>query len=190
MENSDLPKSRSDAMNVGSKLYFTGIPCKRGHLAPKTVQKGRCTECRKIDRERWAKENAEKLNLMRRDWHARNLESERARKLKYIKSLPAEVRSYHKKLWKSRNPSDAAAEWAWRRARKQQATPAWANKTEIRRIYREAQRISQETGIAHHVDHVIPLNGLDVCGLHVETNLQILSAEANIAKSNKSGIPD
>ena len=190
MNLEDVPSSPSQAKAAGSRIYFTGKPCKYGHIAHRIARNKECYECSKARRDKWKKENPDRMNDMKRQWDARNCERERARKLEYIKSLPAEVRSYHKKLWKSRNPSDAAAEWAWRRARKQQATPAWANKTEIRRIYREAQRISQETGIAHHVDHVIPLNGLDVCGLHVETNLQILSAEANIAKSNKSGIRD
>src|SRR6266478_5932178 len=44
--------------------------------------------------------------------------------------------------------------------------PRWANKTKIMEIYNEASRISKLTGVAHHVDHVIPLNHPKVSGLH------------------------
>ncbi len=52
-------------------------------------------------------------------------------------------------------------------------------------IYREARRVTKLTGTWHHVDHIIPLNGKDVCGLHVPWNLQILTAVDNMFKSNK-----
>lgn len=182
MNPEDLPQSRSEALELGIKLYFTGKPCKRGHLSPKAALKAECLECKRIGREKWAKDNADRLNYLKRQWDARNYEQELARKLKYANALPTEVKAYKKKLWKTRNPSDAAAEWAWRRARKRQATPAWANKKAIRKVYKDARQTSQETCIPHHVDHIIPLNGIDVCGLHVENNLQILPAEANIAK--------
>ena len=60
----------------------------------------------------------------------------------------------------------------------------WANKQEIQNFYSEANRIQNETGIPMVVDHIIPLQGEKVCGLHVENNLQILTSVQNRVKHN------
>lgn len=65
------------------------------------------------------------------------------------------------------------------------ATPKGADLKKIADIYEERKIISKETGISHHVDHIIPLKGKTVCGLHVEYNLQIIPAEQNLRKSIK-----
>jgi hypothetical protein len=65
------------------------------------------------------------------------------------------------------------------------APVAWADAEAMDRFYQEAKRLTQETGVRHHVDHVIPINGELVSGLHVETNLQILTASENSKKSNR-----
>lgn len=69
-------------------------------------------------------------------------------------------------------------------ADKIRATPSWADHDKIRAIYAEAARLTRETGIPHEVDHFYPLRSKVMCGLHVETNLQIITAEANRKKSN------
>ena len=56
---------------------------------------------------------------------------------------------------------------------------------QIKQIYLECKIITEQTGIEHHVDHIIPLRGRNVCGLHVPWNLQIITAEENLRKSNK-----
>lgn len=86
--------------------------------------------------------------------------------------------------WKLNNPEKVLAQLAHRRARKLKATPAWADKAAILAIYKECVRITKETGILHQVDHIIPLNGILVSGLHVESNLQIITAEENNKKNN------
>jgi hypothetical protein len=73
---------------------------------------------------------------------------------------------------------------AKRRAMKMQRTPAWADEAAIREVYERAQAISRETGIQHHVDHEIPLQGRLVSGLHVHNNLQILTGSENSKKRN------
>lgn len=71
-----------------------------------------------------------------------------------------------------------------RRAVKLQATPSWANDQLIAAYYMEAKRLEELTGIKFHVDHIIPLQGALVSGLHVETNLQLLTAHDNQSKNN------
>jgi hypothetical protein len=72
-----------------------------------------------------------------------------------------------------------------RRACKVSATPAWADLDAIKCIYKRSRQISIETGILHHVDHIVPLQGETVNGLHVEYNLQIIPAKQNLSKANK-----
>jgi hypothetical protein len=78
-----------------------------------------------------------------------------------------------------------AADRRQRSLAQRSATPGWANKKAILAFYREAARLTLETGIAHEVDHIIPILSKRVCGLHVETNLQVITKAANQTKLNK-----
>jgi hypothetical protein len=74
---------------------------------------------------------------------------------------------------------------AKRRAARLQRTPPWADMGAIHQVYVEARRLTLETGIPHHVDHEIPLQGELVSGLHVHTNLQIITGSENSRKKNR-----
>jgi 5-methylcytosine-specific restriction endonuclease McrA len=68
------------------------------------------------------------------------------------------------------------------------ATPSWLSKeqkTGIQSVYDCARSMTLSSGILHHVDHIIPLKGRAVCGLHVSWNLQVLTRDENVRKSNK-----
>lgn len=76
-----------------------------------------------------------------------------------------------------------------RRAHKLQATPKWMTKAdfaEIEEWYQIAKDLQWLSEEKLHVDHSIPLQGKDVCGLHIAANLQILPASENIRKGNKT----
>lgn len=73
---------------------------------------------------------------------------------------------------------------AMERAKRLQAFPKWADKNKILQIYITAQYKNLTTRRKYHVDHIIPLCGQNICGLHVPENLRIISKQANEAKSN------
>jgi hypothetical protein len=68
---------------------------------------------------------------------------------------------------------------------RRRAMPLWADRKAIQQVYQEAIRLTAETGIPHHVDHIVPIRGKNVSGLHVHYNLQVITATDNLKKSNK-----
>jgi hypothetical protein len=119
------------------------------------------------ERARYAKNPEKKLARQRR---AKALDPEPSRKV---------LRNHY-----LRNKPAYKAACAARRAAKLQATPIWCDKRAIEDLYREAQRFTEETGIPHEVDHIIPLIGRGVCGLHIPLNMQILTRAENRRKHN------
>jgi 5-methylcytosine-specific restriction endonuclease McrA len=65
------------------------------------------------------------------------------------------------------------------------ATPKWANLDQIKLIYKKAVELKKQTGILYEVDHIVPLRGKNVCGLHSEYNLQIIEMSKNRQKACK-----
>ena len=61
MDTTNLPKNRKEAKALGSKYYFTGEPCKYGHIAPRKT-KGSCVECLKVE---WEKANTTRAEYFR-----------------------------------------------------------------------------------------------------------------------------
>ena len=96
--------------------------------------------------------------------------------------------SIRNKKYKEANRSKINAAKAKRRATKLNATPKWltlCELTKIEELYEIAQMFKLYTGQEYHVDHIVPLQGKNVCGLHVPWNLQVLLAKENLSKHNK-----
>lgn len=151
----------------------------------------------------WRAENPEKVKArsanipkeVRADrfksWRGRNLETAKAnRRAQHFANHDANLAA--NKDWKRRNPEKNAFYVMKRQAAKLQAIPSWADMDKIEAIYTEARRLTELTGILHHVDHIVPLQSPWVCGLHCEANLQILPYYENQSKSNRvwPGMPD
>lgn len=96
---------------------------------------------------------------------------------------PAPYRAATQK-YKAANPSKVQALGAKRRAAKLRRTPPWVDLQKIQKIYEEARVMTLMLGEPWHVDHVIPLCGRRVSGLHVHTNLQLLPGVENLKKLN------
>lgn len=84
-----------------------------------------------------------------------------------------------------RNKHKYVAGVSARRAARLQATPPWVKKSEILTFYAEARRLTKETGIPHEVDHIHPLRGKNLSGLHVPWNLQVIPRVENRKKHNR-----
>jgi hypothetical protein len=82
-------------------------------------------------------------------------------------------------------PAKYRAKNSKRRAALLQAVPAWANLDKIQEFYDTAEALGMWTGEWYHVDHIVPLLGKTVRGLHCEANLQIMTSAENRTKGNR-----
>jgi len=146
--------------------YFTEKPCKRGHIANRLLSDRSCVKCNKEKRARYYKENPEKFRKIRRDLYAANPDKERE---------TAKLRS---REWRKQNPNHRNALKSSYMAAKKRRIPAWASMSDLVAFYKKCPK-------GYHVDHIYPLRGKYVSGLHVVSNLQYLPAVENMKKNNK-----
>jgi hypothetical protein len=192
MNTVQLPKTRKEAQDSGAKYYFTGEPCKYGHIAPRKT-KGSCVECLKVEWQEAAEKRAdyfreynkrEDVKERKNDWY----EAHKEQVIQAAATRPLEVKRVYQKAWKERNTVWVRADTKARRRKHREATPSWLTKEQkgqIRELYKIAITMTKTTGEQYVVDHIIPLRSEVVCGLHVPWNLRVIPRQENLLKSNK-----
>lgn len=177
---------REIARQRGDKTYFTGRPCKHGHISDRNTVDSSCVECRQVQRDLYLREHnrvriASKRALMddsqRDDYHKKQSIWRRNRRMRDPEAVRALERK-HGKLKRQRYPERKNAATRQRQAAKAQRTPPWADLKTIQWFYEDCPE-------GYEVDHVAPLRGKNVCGLHVLSNLQYLPKEENRLKGCK-----
>ena len=184
----DHPKTRAEAKATGAKLYFTGEPCVRGHIALRKT-KGACVECVKEDwavdnEKRKAKPKSEAAKAAGKRYYERNKEMVIAR----AAARPPEEKRRARADYKDRNVDVVRADTSVRKRRHREATPKWLTSEQrlaMRQLYVQARKLTEVTGERYVVDHIVPLRSHEVCGLHVPWNLRVITQEENLKKSNK-----
>lgn len=140
----------------------------------------KCRECQKQYAGRWREENPD----ANRQYYRSN-RSARSDAFREWAQQNKSQRAEYMRLWLQENKDRVNEKVAYRNARKKLATVPWADRDKMRSIYEECARITAETGIPHEVDHIYPLQGETVSGLHWEGNLNIITQFENIQKLNR-----
>ena len=191
MEITNYPTNRADAKRLNAKYYFTGEPCKHGHVALRKT-KGICVECMKEETRCAAVKRAayfdaynkrEEVKDRKNDWYLANRDTVIAA----AKARPATEKRKHKDKWKCNNPGWTLADNKSRRRKHREATPSWLTPTQkqaLRQVYIDAITVTKVTGTRYVVDHIWPLRSEVVCGLHVPWNLRVMTHKENLTKSN------
>lgn len=198
--------SRKEAKLSGVTRYFTGKPCSHGHISERQTTNGSCMACvamrksgydrayrarhvekiREYDRQRPKKRKPETLKAQKARYYQRHKDRLSTNYAAY-RAANKEKLSLYFKEYKKENAAQVAAWNAKRRAAELQRTPVWLTEDDLW-IISEAYALAADRtalfGFKWHVDHILPLRGKKVSGLHVPTNLQVIPAVENLRKAN------
>ena len=194
MDYTEYPKSLSEAQRLGEKFYFTGKPCKEGHLEPRYTSSAECVICRRAKstarhnekrdeileqgrirgKEKYHGDEKYRLKILewQKQYREENRELRRESQRRYVENNKEKVKvgaiKYYYKRKKAVNAysSDELTEFAFSEAR------------ELCNLRKEV------TGFDWEVDHVVPLISKKVCGLHKWTNFAVIPASVNRSKQN------
>ncbi|EMW4938015.1 hypothetical protein ACOB6L_004606 [Salmonella enterica subsp. enterica serovar Typhimurium] len=164
--------SRKEAIAAGVSYYFTGKPCKHGHVCNRHIKMG-CIECAKIAQKnyrdynnekwkdknaRWREANRQKIADKDAEYRVINSERRRALRLKYKVAKRARTPKFYESEFDAMVLGEAID---------------------------LARRRTHDTGFNWEVDHMLPLRGKNVSGLHCAHNIQVIPATLNRKKGNK-----
>jgi 5-methylcytosine-specific restriction endonuclease McrA len=173
----DFHRDSSKADGVGSR-------CKQCSAIVNKAHRLSAPEKAREYQKQWRRENADKALEHGKKWRAKNPERY-LELLRDWRSKNSGLIAEYSRNWRASNQHKKAADDALRYSLETIATPVWINRKAICEFYAESARRTKATGIAHHVDHIVPLRSNVVCGLHNEFNLQVLTASENLSKSNR-----
>jgi hypothetical protein len=208
-----LKPGEAERRRERDRAAYARDPEKFRKLSRENRLKPGAAERHKEDAKAWALRNAERVKALRDAWYEKNrrvaIENSRAWKKRNPSRVLASQRSRAninreknraaRKAWEQRNPKAALESFRRYRERNRAQIRArlavskegrekrrvlWANQDTILDIYRQAELMTRTTGRLHVVDHIIPLQGRTVSGLHVETNLRVIEHHENAQKHN------
>jgi Na+-translocating ferredoxin:NAD+ oxidoreductase RnfC subunit len=158
--------TRQEALNIGYSRYFTGKPCKHGHVAERYATSRQCVECNVV---RWKNEPIERRRQYWKNYYTEEVKTRRTEKAKQRRNLNPYKRKRHRSEYKRRI--------------RQATIKSRQDRIKVKAMYLKAQQMTIDSGIEYHIDHIIPLAHPDVCGLHTACNLQIILARENREKA-------
>ena len=143
-----------------------------------------CKSCQRTSAVQWRAANKQRVAEYNKQYLVDRAESIALQERLYRTSNTEKLKAKEKRRHAA-NPMAALMRKQKRRAVARQAEPQWVNKTTIAFLYTTRQYMSEQTGECWHVDHIVPLQGRNVCGLHVHFNLRVIPAKDNLSKSNR-----
>ena len=175
--------------------------CKNGHSPYFRITTGVCIQC---ERDRSRRYQERKRGLLTKDEKVKISEYNKVYSREYTKrpDVAERRRAYERKKYNERkeyfaiknkkyrtqNPEKVAFHAAKSRRGKKDATPHWLtceHLLQMQNFYEHARDCAIVSGEKYHVDHIVPIKGKNVCGLHVPWNLQVLPWDVNVSKGNK-----
>lgn len=170
-------------------------PCPRGSVGYR-AKNGRCQceACKALNaarKKKWTQKNPDRAKAYTAKWVAENPEKRAQAVNAWRDKNPEKIKEISARAgarWSKKRRDKRAAYRAKARAIETNSIPPWADMDAIEAFYTRAAKLTEETGIPHEVDHVLPLNGREVCGLHVEANLQIITRSENRRKGRRANV--
>ena len=196
--------TREEARQQKLTRYFNGLSCKHGHIAERLVSTNACVVCSrkasaqwKIDNreaklassKRYYQKNKEKITQSLKQYRIDQKEHFWDNRKRWISENIESVRKW-KADWKKRNPAKVTLDTVNRNAAKLKRTPSQLNDGhlfEMECVYTYCAGL-RKIGLDYQVDHIVPLRGKIVSGLHVPWNLQVIPGVENMSKGNKYGV--
>lgn len=209
--------TKSEAIEQGLNYYFTGKPCKHGHVSERYINGGACVACQRIkskefsknnveserirkhldylahkeernDRNKsWQKRNRAKVSAYVAKWREKNREKVNERAAELRRKNPEKQKEADRR-WRAKNKHKVAKKDSLKRAAKLARIPVWFGEFDdfvIQEAHALAALRGDETGIPWHVDHMLPMRGRKISGLHCAHNIQVIPAAMNVRKINK-----
>jgi 5-methylcytosine-specific restriction endonuclease McrA len=181
----ELPKSRPDAKASGASQYFTGKPCKNGHIAKRQTVNGTCDVCSYAKKKKWRLGNVEqrrKSTEQMQEWRFRNPERSSAINSKHNGKYVVE--------WRKENRTKVRSYGSNYRARSKSAEGSFTD-DDINRMFKQQkgrcayyQHCRSKLTKGYHVDHIVSLrNG----GANFPSNLQLTCQKCNCRKNRRNG---
>ena len=182
-------RSRKQAKEFGAVKYFTGVACKRGHVAERYTVDGKCTMC-KSELESSSDYRSKRIERDHHRYHSNPLPA-RTRSATYRANHIEEEKERRRRYYRENrerilNESKAYQAKAYGDKKTKRRWVPWTDFMAITKIYRKCAELNRALpNIGFRVAYIIPLAGRIVCGLHTADNLRIVSETFDLSSSNR-----